>query len=293
MSDVAAGVRRLLTLPRQLQPEALERLLESLGPAPRERWNTAFGPDSLFDTWTRTTLTRGLYAANALALRPRLQPGWRALEIGGGDGRLWASLLTPKDRGWLAICDPAAEVQEQIARRLPGGVEQVSLRGRVEEVELPGRLDVVVCSLTLHHVAGRDAAERASVGMSGPGKREVLERIRSALKPDGLLVLNEADVFCEVELPPGDELLVDNMLDSYVRRCARALLDEPDDERIDAIVHLWCLEQVRLAHAPIESRDVYELDVTRWVEVLESAGFQVRRRCTDPYGLFWQYLCSC
>ena len=274
-SYVRQGIRRLLSLPRQLQPEAIERLLEDLPPAPVEEWNTAFGPESLFDAWTRTTLTRGLYAANALAIRPRLGRGFRALEIGGGDGRLWASVLGENDEGTLHVCDPSPEVHEQVARRLPEGVELVPLVGLVQDVELPGELDVAVCSLTLHHVPG-------------PAKADVLRRIDA-----GLFVLNEADVHCEVGLAPGDPVLVDNLIDSYIRRCARALLDEPADSRIDAILHLWCLGQVRLAHVPVDERDVYELDVARGVALLESCGFAVQgRRCTDPYGLFWQYLCS-
>ena len=158
---------------------------------------------------------------------------------------------------------------------------------------MPPELDVIVTSLTLHHVAGRDADERAKVGMSGPGKLEVLRGFREALSPEGLFVLNEANVYCDVGLAPGDDVLVENMLDSYVRRCAYALLDEIDDERVEAIVHLWCLEQVRLSRVPIAERDVYELDVPRWLTLLGGAGFQVRsRRCTDPYGLFWQYVCQ-
>jgi len=276
MSEVRDGVRQLLTLPRQLQPEALERLLDRLGPPPAEQWNTAFGPDSLFDAWTRTTLTRGLYAANALAIRPRLAKPFRALEIGGGDGRLWRSVLSSADEGTLWLIDPAEAVHEEVARRLPPGVELISNRAPVQEAELPEDVDVAVCSLTLHHVPGEE-------------KREVLRRLRASVT--GLFVLNEADVHCEVDLAPGDPVLVDNLFDSYVRRCGRALLDEAPDERVDAILHLWCLAQVRLAYVPIDERDVYELDVCRWLELLASTGFKVQsRRCTDPYGLFWQYL---
>ncbi|MCP4808952.1 MAG: class I SAM-dependent methyltransferase [Proteobacteria bacterium] len=282
---VQRGVHAILSMPRQLQPQAIERLCTQLVEfRPNEDWNTSFGPDSLFDAWTATTLTRGLYAANLLAIRPHLRPGFTAIEIGGGDGRLWASMLTKRDTGTLHVIDPSPGVHDQVARRLPKGVELVRHVALVQDVELPPA-DVVVCSLTLHHVRG--LAEKA----------RVLAAIRAAV-PDGLFVLNEANVHCEDTLAAGDPVLRDNLIDSYVRRCAHALVDEIDarpgaarNTRLAGIVHLWCLEQVALADAPVEDRDVYELDVARWERLLVDAGFSIQgRRCTDPYGLFFQYV---
>jgi hypothetical protein len=175
-------------------------------------------------------------------------------------------------------------------------------------IEHPDRLrprglpaaDVAIVSLALHHVPGADAAERARHGLPGAGKAEVLAALRSALLPrDGEGVLNEADVFCDLALPPGDPILVDRILDSYVRRTGLSLLhdlarrpDADDDlrDRWRAILRRWCLDQVDVARAPLAERDVYELDVPRWLALLDSVGLEVAEHgFTDRYGLFHRY----
>ncbi len=289
------GLAALLRLPRTLQPGATAALCAELeARRPAEDWNTAFGADSLFDAWTSCELTRGLYEANRSVLREHLAPrqAWRVLELGGGDGRLWQGWSIP---GELEVVDPAQAVHDRLAGQLP---RSLSLRSRVRRAEELDEFqaDAVVCSLTLHHVAGRSFRERASHGLTGPGKQEVLERLRRGLvERDGLLVLNEANVFCELELAPGDPVLIDNLLDSYLRRCGRALLAELDaggDPRLEAILHLWCLEQVGRGQLPLAERDVYELDVPRWERLLQRSGFRVESRvCTDRWGLFFQYVC--
>lgn len=293
-SQLREGLRALLDLPRTEQPQAIRVLCAQLSAArPEEDWNTAFGAASLFEAWTHCELTGGLYAANRQALREHLpEEGWTVLEIGGGDGRLWQGWPSP---GVLEVVDPASGVHERLREQLP---ELLELRSRVHPAEQLGAFEAnaVVCSLTLHHVAGRDAEERARHGLEGPGKLEILQQVCQGLRArDGLLVLNEANVFCELELAPGDPVLVDNLVDSYVRRCARGLLAELEaggDPRLEGIVHLWCLEQIERAQLPVAERDVYELDVPRWERLLERAGFRVERRsCTDRFGLFFQYLC--
>lgn len=264
-----------------------------------EAWNTAFGPGSLFDAWTQTPLMRGVYAANAAVLRPTLTtPGWTVIEVGGGDGALWREALLPDDRGTLVVVDPAEAPHDRVREAVPPGVVVVSVRSGIAEASLP-EADAVVCSLTLHHVAGEDATRRARWGLPGPGKAEILTRMAEALRPrDGLVVLNEADVYCDLGLAPGDGLLADRIVDSYVRRCARALLDAID--RVDdpalaarwwAIVRRWCVDQIEVVGAAPEARDVYELDVPRWLDVLDAAGLTVlTHRFTDRYNLFHQYV---
>ncbi|MCB9762148.1 MAG: methyltransferase domain-containing protein [Alphaproteobacteria bacterium] len=303
--SIRDSMSALLQLPRPAQVAAAEALRRSLADrSPPEEWNTRFGPGSLFEAWTSTRLTTGLYAENALALRPVVtRPGWRVVEIGGGDGRLWAGLAEGMAPGELVVIDPAEEVRAAVMRRLPPQVRLRFVVSPVEAVSLPPA-DAVVCSLTLHHLAGRDAAERARYGLSGPGKLEVLQRIRGSIaERRGFLLLNEADVYCDVQIPPGDPLLADHLADSYLRRCGRALLDELRDReaigdphhmvpRLEAILHRWCLDQLRLALVPRAERDVYELDVFRWLEVLDRAGLKVvERGFTDPYGLFHRYVC--
>lgn len=293
------GLVEILALPRGDQAAAIEALLAGLAPVVvEEAWNTAFGPGSLFEAWTRTTVASGVYAANAATLRPRLKHGFVVVEAGAGNGELWRRLLRPDDRGTLVAIDPSAQALEALAAALPPGVSLDARVGRVEDrLPLP-EADAVVCSLTLHHLAGRDAAERARHGLEGPGKREVLAAMRDAVAGrGGVVVLSEADIHCEVDLASGSEVLRERLIDSYVRRCARSLLDDlhtgPPElhDRWRHIARAWCLEQPRLAAVPVAQRDVYELDVGRWLEVLAAAGLRVDvARPTDRYGLFWQYV---
>ena len=218
---------------------------------------------------------------------------------------MWSVLGAEGDLppGELVVVDPLDGVAPQIRARLPDTVSFTHIQATVERSldQLPPA-DAVVCSLTLHHVAGRDAAERARHGMTGPGKREVLEAFGRSLRARGargLLILNEADVHCEVDLPSGEPLLVDRLIDSYVRRTAVALCREiraSDDAvkrlRLAAIVERWCLMQVARAELPVAERDVFELDVPRWLAVLGRSGFAVEGHAfTDMAGLFQQYQC--
>jgi SAM-dependent methyltransferase len=299
--------RGWMALPRGAQREALKAWLAALPPAdPPEAWNAAFGPGSLFDAWTRTTVALGVHTANAAWLRDRLDavgPGFRVLEIGGGDGRLWRRVLRDDDRGTLLVVDPMDEVHRVLPEGLPEGVVVEPVVAPVEAVldrtDLWEALDAVVCSLTLHHLAGADAKARARVGLSGPGKREVLARVAGALAPGGALLLNEADIHCDIELPPGP-VLAERLMDSYVRRCAGSVLqdvalrEDADDDlraRWRAIVRHWCLEQVGLAEVALPHRDVYELDVGRWLTLLDAAGLRViEHGFTDRVALFHRYL---
>lgn len=301
--DIRA-LRHLLALPRGLQPAEVERLRAAAPAADAEQWNTRFGPGSLYEAWASTRLMDGVYTGNTALLRPHLdrRKGWRILEVGGGDGTLWARTLRPRDRGEIWIVDPVPEAHARVASVLPPGVRLESVVGRVEDAlaDLPG-VDAVVCSLALHHLAGADQAERRRHGLAGPGKVEVLAALGRALQDrQGIGILNEADIYCDLGLPPGDPVLVDRILDSYVRRTVRALLDEletlPEDAvdlraRLETILQRWCLDQVAVAHVPLDRRDVYELDVPRWLDVLARAGLQVRERAfSDPYGLFCRYV---
>lgn len=296
--EFTRSVVDLLALPRGKQPEAVERLLARTPPVD-EAWNTRFGPDSLFDAWTSTTVVQCLYDANVEVLRGPLdaRPDWCAVEVGVGDGSLWRRLLREDDRGTLVLVDPVSEAHEVARRALPSGVTAKSEIRRVEQAHLP-EADVIVCSLTLHHLAGRDRSEREAHGLSGPGKLEVLRGFaRATAARNGVVVLNEADVHCEIDLAPGDVVLRDRLLDSYVRRCGLSIVHDLETAsgdraaRLRAILRGWCLEQVHAWTVPLAERDVYELDVGRWRELFDRAGLRVESvRCTDDYGLFYQYV---
>jgi hypothetical protein len=301
-----SALEGILAQPRGAQRGAIDALRRALpeGDPQPEAWNTAFGSASLYAAWASTPMMRGLYEANRALLAPWLSGrlGWTALEIGGGDGSLWQGLLPEDAVGTVVVVDPHPEPAARVAARVPPGVAVVPLRERVEDAQLP-EADAAVMSLVLHHVAGRDAAARAAVGLHGPGKLEVLQRLGAALAPRrGVLVLNEADVHCDLELAPGDPLLADRLIDSYVRRCASSLIGpirraarDPETADLAArwwtIVRRWCLDQVDAAGLPYADRDVYELDVPRWEALLDAAGLRLLRRgFTDEAGLFCQYV---
>ncbi|MCA9489312.1 MAG: methyltransferase domain-containing protein, partial [Myxococcales bacterium] len=227
MSDIVEALERLLAMQPERQVDEALDLLDRLPPVHDEAWNSRFGAGSLFDAWSRTSIARGVHAALAEAIRPVVQrPGFVAVEVGAGNGRTWSDAWRGGERGTVVAVDPVPEAIEQLAAVLPQGVELVRQHARVEDIDLPDA-DLVVCSMTLHHLAGRSAAERAQHGFTGPGKREVLERFGAALRArGGVGLLVEADVDCELHLAPGDPALRDNILDSYVRRCARSILDD-------------------------------------------------------------------
>lgn len=295
---------RWMQVPRPHQRVVLDQWLASLPQAAiPEAWNAQFGPGSLFDAWTATSLLRGLYASNAQLIQKELKragSGLRVIEIGGGDGRLWREVKSFEGLDLLVI-DPIDEVGERVSDAAPwANVRHCAamVQDTLDRPELWAGADVVICSLTLHHVAGADADERRVHGLLGPGKLEILQRFREALTPGGLLILNEADIHCDLQVPSGPRL-AERLMDSYVRRCAGVLLRdadamlEPDADlgaRWRQIVRHWCLEQVALADVAVCDRDVYELDVCRWERLGERAGFFPEAvRCTDDAGLFYQY----
>lgn len=293
-------IRELLALPRDQQVAAAFALLETLPADPGEAWNSRFGPGSRFDAWNETTVAKAARAGLAAEVRPWLdrRPGWTAIEVGGGDGRLWRETLRPDDRGTLVVVDLLPEAADRVAEAVPAGVRVQRVVSPVQHAALP-EADLVVCALTLHHVAGADAADRARHGLSGPGKLEVLRAFGDALRGrDGVGLLLEADIDCEIDLPPGDPALADHLFDSYVRRCARSIAADLARPGVDPdlarrwrdLLHYWFLGQIRQSLVPVADRDVYELTVDRWSSLLERAGLRVERhRFTDDLPLFHLY----
>ncbi|NEQ66982.1 MAG: class I SAM-dependent methyltransferase [Symploca sp. SIO2D2] len=303
-ADFADTFRSLLSLPQNEQPNAAAAFWANANVSmPEEEWNSCFAYNSLFEAWTCCSLMQSLYASNAAVLRSWLnqRPRWRVIEIGGGNGRFWSHLLKPEDEGELIVIDPVPEVHEQVSKQLPAGVRLISVQAPVETVPLCWEADAVLCSLTLHHVAGTDASERSQHGLTGIGKLEVLREIAQALKPrQGLGILNESDMYSDLGLPPDDPILIDHLLEAYVRRVglsllldAEALVEDPKNlsPRWYAIIHRWCLGQLLKAHVPLAERDIYELNLPRWLELLKRAGLNVIEwKSSDNFGLFYRYL---
>ena len=71
-------------------------------------------------------------------------------------------------------------------------------------------------------------------------------------------------------------------------------LDPAARQKLETILLHWFVDQPeRAGCAPLAARDVYELDVAHWLELLARAGTRVDNyRCTDVWGLFYQYVFS-
>lgn len=299
--DWTATLNALSALPRAAQHAALTDLRARLGGPTEEAWNTTFGSDSLYEAWTQLPFVQDIYAHNRSVIAETLhgRTDWHVVEVGGGNGALWHGLLDALTSGTFTLIDPNPNAHDAVRRRLPGTVDFRPIVADVKDATIPDA-DVIVCSLTLHHHPGRDAAQRAEFGMNGAGKLEIVQRFVAALRPrSGIGILNEADCYNEIDLAPADAVLVDHFLDVYVRRTARAIAsaiddappDSPLSRRWEAILRQWCLDQIDYAYAPREARDVYELDAASWLALLRAAGAtQTEHRYTDPWNLFVQYL---
>ena len=291
----------LTLLPRARQLEAVQELQKTFERSDYEQWNTAFGPESLYDAWTQLPFMQQLYECNRAVIQETLQgrSGWHVVEIGGGNGVLWEGLFNTQQAGTLTLVDPHTEAHTAVAQRLPSHVSFQSIVDTAEQVAIPDA-DVIVSSLTLHHVAGLDVAQRRAFGLDGDGKSEILRRCLSALRRrQGVGILNEADCYNEIDLAPSDPVLVDRFIDAYVRRCARAIAHAMGDSEIDStqrqawtlILKHWCLDQTQNAFVSREQRDVYELDAAHWLGLFAEIGAEgVTHRYTDDWNLFQQYL---
>ncbi len=159
---------------------------------------------------------------------------WQVVEIGGGNGALWESVFDAQQAGTFTLVDPHPEAHASVAKRLPSHVSFHSIVDTAERAVIPDA-DVIVSSLTLHHVAGVDVAQRRAFDLDGDGKREILRRALAAIRQrHGVGILNEADCYNEIDLAPSDPVLVERFLDAYVRRCARVIAHALDDSDVDS-----------------------------------------------------------
>jgi hypothetical protein len=292
---------RIIVLPRAQQYPALRELLAQRDAAAAEEWNTAFGAASLYEAFTQLPDAQNIYRANRAAVRAALDTrgDWHIVEVGGGNGVLWRDFFGSDERGQFTLVDPLLETHQIVAGLLPAGVAFHSVVAPIQEAELP-EVDVVTCSLVLHHIAGVDADERRRHGLSGPGKRETLARLVAALRPRrGIGILTEADTYHDLALPPGDPLLLERFMESYFRRGATMVADaiahvDADAalrQRWEILLRHWFLDQIDKAFVPLAERDVYELDAPRWRQLLQDAGAEMRSsHYVDEWRIMVQYV---
>lgn len=303
MTSWQEDLNHLVTLPHAQQYPALRELLARRDAAPAEEWNTTFGAASLYEALTQLPDPQRVYQANRAEVRAALhgRSDWHIVEVGGGNGALWRNFFGDGEHGEFTLIDPVPETHDIVASLLPAGVTFHAVIAPIEEAVLPDA-DVMVCSLILHHIAGIDAEERQRHGLTGPGKRETLQRIVAALRPRrGIGIITEADTYHDIALAPGDPLLVERFIESYVHRGATMVADaiahadtngDPTlRQRWEIILRHWFLDQVEKAFVPIAERDVYELDAPRWIQALRDAGAEARSsRYVDEWQILVQYV---
>jgi ubiquinone/menaquinone biosynthesis C-methylase UbiE len=135
---------------------------------------------------------RQVAVARAIAKAVNLSPRMRAVDIGGGTGRL--SILLADLVGSVVVTDPSAGMV-QVARER---IETAGLADRLRAVQadlttdhLDGTYDVVWCSMALHHVQDLDALLRSVAGLLVDGGRLCIADLEA--DPGGAFHADKAD----------------------------------------------------------------------------------------------------
>ncbi len=115
---------------------------------------------------------RQVAVARAIEQAVDLSPRMRALDVGGGTGRL--SILLAELVGSVVVTDPSAGMVEVARQR----IEAAGLSDRLRAVQadvttdrLDGHFDVVWTSMALHHVQDLDGLLRTVAGLLVDGGR--------------------------------------------------------------------------------------------------------------------------
>lgn len=250
-----------------------------------EEWNTNFSSTSLYEALSKLTFMQQIYKVNRQAIYEALKgrQNWHIVEIGGGNGEIWREFEWPTSSGSFTLIDINQNSQPQVSRYIPQHVKFNSIISPVEEADIP-EADIILCSLCIHHIPGLSQEQREEYGFSGPGKLEVLEKFIKALKPrKGICILAECDNYSEIDLDPGNPILIDNILDEYVRRAGMAIVIDNISKEISChniqlmikILEHWMIDEVQKAFVSVQERDIYELDVAHWLLLIEQAGAEL------------------
>jgi len=109
---------------------------------------------------------RQVAVAQAIARAVSLNPGMRALDIGGGTGRL--SILLSDRVGSVVVTDPSAGMVQVAQERIDAaglGDRLRAVRADLTTDSLDGTYDVAWSSMALHHVQDLDALLRSLAGL--------------------------------------------------------------------------------------------------------------------------------
>jgi cyclopropane fatty-acyl-phospholipid synthase-like methyltransferase len=135
---------------------------------------------------------RQVAVARAIEGAIDLHAGMRALDLGGGTGRL--SILLADRVGSVVVTDPSAgmvEVAQQRIAQAGLGERLHALRADLTTDPIDGRFDIVWSSLALHHVRDLDTLLRAVAGLLVDGGRLAIADLDE--DPDGAFHADKVD----------------------------------------------------------------------------------------------------
>ena len=135
---------------------------------------------------------RQVAVARAIAESVDLGPGTRAVDIGGGTGRL--SILLADRVGSVVVTDPSAGMVQVAQERIEAaglGDRLRAVRADLTTDRLEGAYDVVWSSMALHHVQDPDALLRSVAGLLVEGGRLAIADLDA--DPDGAFHAEKVD----------------------------------------------------------------------------------------------------
>ncbi|WP_446663620.1 class I SAM-dependent methyltransferase [Flexivirga sp. B27] len=135
---------------------------------------------------------RQVAVARSIEQAVQLRTSMRALDVGGGTGRL--SILLAHNVGSVVVTDPSAGMVEVARQRiLAAGLDDKvhAVRADLTTDQLDGQFDVAWSSLALHHVHDVDALLRRLASLLTPGGRLAIADLDE--DPDGAFHAGKPD----------------------------------------------------------------------------------------------------
>lgn len=219
-------LNKILTLPQRHQRDALRILSRSFKPSDSETWNKRFDQDSLYESWSQILPMRNLYEVNKNVINKKLSElqNFTIVEIGGGNGALWRNLFNPNQKGTFILIDPTEESHEAVKKAIPSNIEFISIKKSVEELNQIPEADIIVCSLVLRFIPGTEKEENKKYGIDRIGKAQIIRKILESIRiKNGILIINETDVYTDIKIAPKTHFLFHSLIDSNIRRLAKSI----------------------------------------------------------------------